>query len=127
MEAEKMLLVDKLAQLAESNKDLVEKNSQLNKEHKDEVARLTSKNTKLKERVTKLDKDFSSKLSTTQLLIPFSIIHHARHGLMLEYSRVPKHQDTPRGTDEGEGPLGIKVQGDGKRNKARAGPDRHGT
>jgi hypothetical protein len=127
MEAEKMLLVDKLARLAESNKELVEKNSQLNKEHKDEVARLTSENTKMKERVTKLDKDFSSKLSTTQLLIPFSIIHHAQHGLMLECSHVPKCQDTPRDVDKGEGPLGVEVQGDGRRNKARARPDRHGT
>jgi hypothetical protein len=75
MEAEKMLLVDKLVRLVESNKELVEKNDQLDKERKDEVARLTSENTKLKERVTKLDKDFSSKLSTTQLMIPFSIIH----------------------------------------------------
>jgi hypothetical protein len=41
--------VDKLARLAESNKELVEKNSQLDKELKDEVARLTSENTKLKE------------------------------------------------------------------------------
>jgi cell division protein FtsB len=66
MEAEKMLLVDKLAWLEESNKELVEKNDQLDKERKDEVAGLTSENTKLKERVTKLDKDFSIKLSTTQ-------------------------------------------------------------
>jgi hypothetical protein len=65
MEAEKMLLVDKLAQLSESNKELMEKNDQLDKELKDEVAHLTSENTKLKERVTKLDKDFLSKLSTT--------------------------------------------------------------
>jgi hypothetical protein len=43
----------------------VEKNDQLDKEHKDEVAHLTSKNTKLKERVSKLDKNFSSKLSST--------------------------------------------------------------
>jgi predicted nuclease with TOPRIM domain len=77
MEAEKMLLVDKLAWLVESNKELMEKNNQLDKECKDEVARLTSENTKLKEQVIKLDKDFSSKLSTTQSLIPFSIIHHA--------------------------------------------------
>jgi cell division protein FtsB len=62
MEAQKMFLVDKLAWLSESNKELVEKNDQLDKERKDEVARLTSENTKLKERVTKLDKDFSSKL-----------------------------------------------------------------
>jgi hypothetical protein len=127
MEAEKMLLVDKLARLAESNKELVEKNDQLNKECKDEVARLTSENTKLKERVTKLDKDFSSKLSTTQLLIPFTIIHHAQHGLMLECSRTPKCKDTPRGTDKGEGPLGVQVQGKGTRNQASAGPDWHGT
>jgi hypothetical protein len=45
MVAEKMLLVDKLARLAESNKELVEKNDQLEKEHNDEVARLTSENT----------------------------------------------------------------------------------
>jgi hypothetical protein len=89
MEVEKMLLVDKLARLAENNKELVEKNNQLDKECKDEVARLTSENTKLKERVTKLDMDFSSKLLTTQLLIPFSIIHHAQHGFMLECSRMP--------------------------------------
>jgi GrpB-like predicted nucleotidyltransferase (UPF0157 family) len=56
MGVEKMLLVDKLARLSESNKELVEKNNQLDKEHKDEVARLTSENTKLKERVNKLDK-----------------------------------------------------------------------
>jgi hypothetical protein len=43
MEAEKTL-VDKLARLAKSNKELVEKNNQLNKERKDEVARLTSEN-----------------------------------------------------------------------------------
>jgi hypothetical protein len=49
IEVEKMLLVDKLARLAESNKELVEKNDQLDKERKDEVARLTSENTKLKE------------------------------------------------------------------------------
>jgi hypothetical protein len=55
MEAEKMLLVDKLARLSESNKELLEKNDQLDKELKDEVARLTNENTKLKERVTKLD------------------------------------------------------------------------
>jgi predicted nuclease with TOPRIM domain len=107
MEAEKMLLVDKLARLAESNKELVEKSDQLDKAHKDEVARLTSENTKLKEQVSKLNKDFSSKLSTTQLLIPFTIIHHAQHGLMLECSRTPKRKDTPRGADKGEGPLGI--------------------
>jgi hypothetical protein len=127
MEAEKMLLVDKLARLVESNKELVEKNDQLDKERKDEVARLTSENTKLKERVTKLDKDFSSKLSTTQFLIPFTIIHHAQHGLMLECSRMPKHKDTPGGTNKGEGPLGVQVQGDGIRNQASAGPDQHGT
>jgi hypothetical protein len=51
MEAKKTLLVDKLARLAESNKEQVEKNNQLDKERKDEVARLTSENTKLKERV----------------------------------------------------------------------------
>jgi hypothetical protein len=127
MEAEKTLLVDKLARLAKSNKELVEKNNQLNKVYKDEVARLTSENTKLKEQVTKRDKDFSSKLSTMQSLIPFSIIHHAQHGLMLEYSHAPKHQDTPGGVDKGKGPLGVKVQGDGRRNKACARPDRHGT
>jgi predicted nuclease with TOPRIM domain len=109
MEAKKTLLVDKLARLAESNKELVEKNNQLDKERKDEVARLTSENTKLKERVTKLDKDFVSKLSTTQSLIPFSIIHHAQHGLMLECSHAPKHQDRPGGTDEGKGALGVEV------------------
>jgi hypothetical protein len=127
MEAKKTLLVDKLAWLAQSNKELVEKNNKLNKEHKDEVARLTSENTKLKERMTKLDKDFSSKWSTTQSLIPFSIIHHAQHGLMLECSHMPKRQDTPRGADKGEGPLGVEVQGNGRRNQARAGPDWHGT
>jgi hypothetical protein len=127
MEAEKMLLVDKLAWLSESNKELVEKNNQLDKELKDEVACLTSENTKLKERVTKLDKDFSSKLSTTQLLISFTNIHHAQHGLMLECSRKPKHKDTPGGTNKGEGPLGFQVQDDGARNQASAGPDRHGT
>jgi myosin heavy subunit len=83
MEVEKTVLVDKLARLAKINKELVEKNDQLDKEHKDEVAHLTSKNTKLKERVSKLDKNFSSKLSTTQLLIPFSIIHHAQMVLCL--------------------------------------------
>jgi hypothetical protein len=77
--------------------------------------------------VTKLDKDFSSKLPTTQLLIPFSIIHHAQHGLMLECSRAPKHQDAPGGVDEGEGPLGVEVQLDGRSNQARARPDWHGT
>jgi hypothetical protein len=61
MRAEKMLLVDKLARLSETNKELMEKNDQLNKELKYKVARLTSENTKLKERVTKLDKDFLSK------------------------------------------------------------------
>jgi predicted nuclease with TOPRIM domain len=65
MEAEKTLLVDKLAQLTKINKELMEKNTQLDKERQDEVARLTSENTKLKERVTKLDKDFASKLPTT--------------------------------------------------------------
>jgi hypothetical protein len=49
MEAEKTLLVDKLARLMESNKELMEKNTQLDKKHKDEVSRLTSENTKLKE------------------------------------------------------------------------------
>jgi hypothetical protein len=123
MEAEKTLLVDKLARLEESNKELVEKNNKLNKEHKEEVAHLTCENTKLKERVTKLDKDFSSKFLTTQSLIPFSIIHHAQHGLMFECSRAPKRQDTPRGANKGEGSIGIQVQGDGRRNQARAGPD----
>jgi hypothetical protein len=127
MEAEKTLLVDKLAQLTESNKELMEKNTQLDKEHKDEVARLTNENTKLKEQVTKLDKDFASKLSTTQSLIPLSIIYHAQHGLMLEYSHAPKHQGAPRGADEGKGPLGIELQGDGRRNQAHARPDRYGT
>jgi cell division septum initiation protein DivIVA len=61
MEAEKIVLVDKLARLLETNKELMEKNDQLDKELKGEVARVTSENTKLKERVTKLDKDFSSK------------------------------------------------------------------
>jgi hypothetical protein len=61
MEAEKMLLVDKLARLLETNKELMKKNDQLDKELKDEVAHLTSENTKLMEWVTKLDKDFSSK------------------------------------------------------------------
>jgi hypothetical protein len=77
--------------------------------------------------VTKLDKDFSSKLSTTQLLIPFTIIHHAQHGLMLECSRIVKCKDTSGGADKGEGPLGIQVQGDGTRNQASAGPHWHGT
>jgi hypothetical protein len=76
---------------------------------------------------TKLEKDFKSKLSTTQPLIPFSIIHRAQYGLMLEYSRAPKHQDTLGGADEGKGALGIEVQSDGRRNKAYAGPDWHGT
>jgi hypothetical protein len=127
MEVEKMLLIDKLARLSESYKELVEKNDQLNKEHKDEVTCLTSKNTNLKERVTKLDKDFSSKLSTTQLLISFTIIHHAQHGLMLECSHTPKHKDTPGGTDKGEGPLGVQVQDDGTRNQDSARPDQHRT
>jgi hypothetical protein len=61
MEAEKMLLVDKLAWLSETNQELMEKNDQLDKELKGKVARLTSENTKLKEQVTKIDKDFSSK------------------------------------------------------------------
>jgi predicted nuclease with TOPRIM domain len=65
MEAEKTLLVDKLAQLAKTNKELMEKNTQLNKECQGEVARLTSENTRLKERVTKLDKDFAGKPPTT--------------------------------------------------------------
>jgi hypothetical protein len=91
------------------------------------VARLTSENTKLKEWVTKLEKDFASKLSTTQPLIPFSIIHHAQHGLMLEYSRAPKHQDTPGGANEGKRALGVEVQSDGRRNKAYARPNRYGT
>jgi predicted nuclease with TOPRIM domain len=77
VEAEKALLIDKLAQLAKVNKELIEKNTQLDKERQDEVACLTGENTKLKERVTKLDKDFASKLPTTQLLIPISTIHHA--------------------------------------------------
>jgi hypothetical protein len=77
--------------------------------------------------VTKLCKDFSSKLSTTQLLITFTIIHHAQHGLMLECSHTPKHKDTPGGADKGEGPLGIQVQGDGTRNQDSARLDRHGT
>jgi hypothetical protein len=46
MVVEKMLLVNKIARQAESNKELVEKNDQLEKEHSDEVARLTSENTK---------------------------------------------------------------------------------
>jgi hypothetical protein len=86
----------------------METNTQLDKECKDKVARLTSKNTKLKERVTKLDKNFASKLSTTQPLIPFSIIHHAQHGLMLKCSHAPKCQDTPGGADEGKEPLGVE-------------------
>jgi hypothetical protein len=61
MRSEKMLLVDKLARLSETNKELMEKNDQLNKELKYKVAHLTSENTKLKEWVTKLDKDFLSK------------------------------------------------------------------
>jgi hypothetical protein len=60
-------------------------------------------------------------------LIPFGTIHHAQHGLMLECRHALKHQDTPRGADKGEGPLGVEVQGDGRRNKARAAPDQHGT
>jgi predicted nuclease with TOPRIM domain len=116
MAAEKMLLDDNLARLSESNKELVEKNDQLDKELKDEVARLTSENTKLKEQVTKLDKDFSSKLSTTQLLIFFTIIHHTQHGLVLECSHTPEHKDTPGGADQGEGPLGVQVRGNGARN-----------
>jgi predicted nuclease with TOPRIM domain len=61
MEVENMLLVDKLARLSETNKELIKKNEQLDNELKSEVACLTSENTKLKERVTKLDKEFSSK------------------------------------------------------------------
>jgi predicted nuclease with TOPRIM domain len=94
MEVEKTLLVDKLAQLTEINKDLLEKNTQLDKECKDRIARLTSENTKLKEWVTKLDKDFISKLSTTQVLSPISIICHAQHGLTLQlqsYAKIPRH------------------------------------
>jgi hypothetical protein len=126
MEAEKAPLVDKLAQLTESNKELMEKSTQLDKERKDEVARLNSENIRLKEQVTKLDKDFASKLSTTPSLIPLSIIYHAQHDLPLEYSPAPEHQGAHGGTDEGKGPLGIEVQGDGRRNQARAGPDRYG-
>jgi hypothetical protein len=124
MEAENMLLVDKLAQLSETNKQLVEKNAQLDKELKDKVARLTSENTKLKERVTKLDKDFLCKLLITQLLIFFTIIHHAHHGLVLECSRTPEHKDTHGGADQEE-PLDIQVRGDGAGNQAGAGPDRN--
>jgi hypothetical protein len=65
MEVEKTLLMDKLAQLAKTNKELMEKNTKLDKERQGEVARLTSENTKLKERVTKQDKDFASKPLTT--------------------------------------------------------------
>jgi predicted nuclease with TOPRIM domain len=61
----------------EINKELMEENTHLDKERKDEVTRLTSENTKLKERVTKLDKDFASKLSTIQSLMPLSIFYHA--------------------------------------------------
>jgi hypothetical protein len=61
MEAEKILLVNKLARLSETNKELMKKNEHLDKELKGVVARLTSENTKMKEQVTKLDKDFSSK------------------------------------------------------------------
>jgi hypothetical protein len=127
MEAEKTLLVHKLAQLTKINKELMEKNTQLDKERQDEVARLTSENTKLKERVTKLDKDFASKLLTTQLLIPISTIHHAQHGPLLKCSCMPKRQDTPRGIDEGKGAPSIEVQGDGRGNQAHARPDRYGT
>jgi predicted nuclease with TOPRIM domain len=95
MEVEKTLLVDKLAQLTKINKELMEKNTQLDKEHKDEVVRLTSENTKLKEQVTKLEKDFTSKLPTTQLLIPISTLHHAQHGHMLGCSHAPKCQGAP--------------------------------
>jgi hypothetical protein len=94
MEAQRTLLVDKLAWLVESNKELIEKNTQLDKERKDEVVRLTSENTKMKERVTKLEKDFASKLLTTQLLIPIGTLHHAQHGPLLKCSCTPKHQDT---------------------------------
>jgi predicted nuclease with TOPRIM domain len=109
MEVEKMLLVDKLARLSESNKELVEKNDHLDKELKDEVARLTSKNTKLKEQVTKLDKDFSSKLSSTEFLIFFTIIHHAQYGLVLECSPTPEHKDAHGGADQGEEQLGVQA------------------
>jgi hypothetical protein len=95
MEAEKTLLVDKLAQLTKINKELMEKNTQLDKERQDKVARLTSENTKLKELVTKLDKDFASKLSTSQSLMPLSIFYHAQRGCMLGCSRAPKHQGVP--------------------------------
>jgi hypothetical protein len=61
MEAEKILLVNKLARLSETNKELMKKNENLDKELKCVVARLTSENTQMKEQVTKLDKDFSSK------------------------------------------------------------------
>jgi hypothetical protein len=88
---------------------------------------LTSENTKLKERVIKLDKDFSSKLLTTQSLIPFNIIHHTQHGLMLKCNHASKCQNPPRGADNKEGALGIGVQGDGRRNKAYVGLDQHGT
>jgi hypothetical protein len=94
----------------------VEKNDQLDKELKDEVACLTSENTKLKEQVTKLDKDFSSKLSSTELLIFFTIIHHAQHGLVLKCSPTPEHKDTHGGADQGEEPPGVQVRGDGARN-----------
>jgi hypothetical protein len=105
----------------------MEKKDQLDKELIDEVARLTSKNTKLKERVTKLDNEFSSKLSTTQLLIFFTIIHHAQHGLVLECSRAPEHKDTHGGADQGEEPIGVQVQGDGAMNQASTVPDWQGT
>jgi cell shape-determining protein MreC len=77
MEVEKTLLVDKLAQLAKTNKELIEKNTQLDKERQGEVARLTSENTRLKEPMMKLGKDFTSKPSITQLLVLISTIHHA--------------------------------------------------
>jgi predicted nuclease with TOPRIM domain len=127
MEAEKKLLVYKLARLSESNKELVEKNNQLDKELKDNVARLTSENTKLKEQVAKLDKDFSSKLSTTQLFIFFTVIHHAQHDLVLECSHTPEHKDTHGGADQGEEPLDVQVRGNGARNHASVGPDQLGT
>jgi hypothetical protein len=73
----------------------MDKNTQLDKERLDEIARLTSKNTKLKERVTKLDKDFTSKLSTIQSLMPLSIFYHAQRGSMLGCSRAPKRQGIP--------------------------------
>jgi hypothetical protein len=76
---------------------------------------------------TKLDKNFASKLSTTQLLIPISTIHHAQQGPLLKCSCTPKYQNTPGGIDKGKGAPGIEVQGDGRRNQACAGPDWYGT